>query len=174
MRFKNKLYKNIERYTKEIGKFNAFKKAIIHYTIELGLDIYAIKYPYELLEVIGMKEHWNYMMYMHKNNFEEHKKMFENFLDNKGLKEIFMHNIRRDFIIKEIQYENIEIVQCKNDSEFLYNNVPPTDFIIYTFSWEFSEIPSNIHLDKDEFDFWSDINDEWINVFSNYIKEKYL
>ena len=187
MKFKNELYKDILRYTKDNGKYKQFTRrfknfeedSLLYNNIKI-IDEQSITKrlnnlgfsPLELLTVMGLEfgdtYYSPYLMYHHKNNMEFNKKVFEEFLDSKNLKNTFIINIDENFILKALNCKKAtpNITETMTKEEILYNNIPPTGFIMHAFRWATSKI-------KNGDNFWGGISKEWRIFYVNKIKEKY-
>lgn len=192
MRFKNKLLKNIIRYTKEKGLYINFKeninKCFINYTQFNNEEInekilLKDKEPYALLTKIGVEQgdsyYSPYIMYMYENNKEEYIKLFEKFLTSKKIKTLFQNNIDENFITNAVKAytTNGKIIKEENKLNFLYENIPAPGFIMHAFRWMTANTP-NFTYKKEEGkylgeQFWREVNDDWTNTFSEYITKKY-
>lgn len=186
MKFKNELYKDILRYAKDNGKYGQFIRGFELFTKQAQqcdginiIDEHSITKrlhnlghsPLGLLNAMGIEKgdfyYSDYLMHHHKNNMEFNKKIFEEFLDKKDIKKLFFLNVDDKFILRAISGRAIpNITETMTKEEILYNNIPPTGFVMHAFRWANSTVPSGDT-------YWGGINEEWRVFYIDKIKEKY-
>ena len=106
MRFKNKILKDIVRYTKEQGTYNLFKLQLRNYIVNYSntrridtdikeeelINSIGFSKPYLLPTKIGLERgdiyYSPYILHLHRNNMEEDIKFFEDFLKSKRIKQL--------------------------------------------------------------------------------------
>lgn len=202
MRFKNKILKDIVRYTKEQGTYNQFKLQLRNYIVnysniiridreikeeELMAGIGFSK-PYLLPTKIGLERgdiyYSPYILHLHRNNMEEDIKLFEDFLKSKKIKQLFIQNVDEKFVrraVKACSYEKKpDIIETRNKLKFLYYNMPPTGFFMHGFRWATSQLPKKLPKTTvkgkkwiEAETFWRALNDLWIETYSEHLMKKY-
>jgi len=186
MKYKNKIFKEIIRYQKEKGEYKTFLKAfknfiqdiIPRYNIkELNETelIKIIKTPLFLLSQIRIEivdnTYTPFLLYHHKKHMEENIKLFEKFLEKEKIKNIFFENVDEFFLRKTVADK--DFFASKSKEQLIYNNLPPTGFIMYAFLWEDSHIPTTLITKIEPREFWRKINLKWTTYYIEYINEQY-
>jgi len=203
MRFKNKILKDIVRYTKEQGTFNLFKlqlrKYLVNYSTVRRIDTeikeeelissIGLSKPYLLPTKIGLEQgdiyYSPYILHFHRNHMEENIKLFEDFLKSKKIKQLFIQNVDEQFVRKAIKAHSYgkkpDVIETKNKLKFLYYNMPPTGFFMHGFRWATSKLPKTTVKGKkatstmwiEAESFWRTFNDQWIKTYSEHLVKKY-
>lgn len=202
MRFKNKILKDIVRYTKEKGTFNMFKlqlrKYIVNYSTVRRIDTeikeeelinsIGLSKPYLLPTKIGLEQgdiyYSPYILHLHRNHMEENIKLFEDFLKSKRIKQLFIQNVDEQFIrraVKACSYgKKPDIIETRNKLKFLYYNMPPTGFFMHGFRWATSKLPKKLPKTTvkgktwiEAESFWRAFNNLWIETYSEHLMKKY-
>ena len=202
MRFKNKILKDIVRYTKEQGTYNQFKLQLRNYIVNYStvrrtdteikeeelMGSIGFSKPYLLPTKIGLERgdiyYSPYILHMHRNNMEENIKLFEDFLKSKKIKQLFIQNVDEQFVRKSITGGSYgkkpDIIETKNKLKFLYYNMPPTGFFMHGFRWATSKLPKKLPKTTvkgkawiEAETFWRALNDLWIETFSEHLMKKY-
>ena len=202
MRFKNKILKDIVRYTKEQGTFNLFKLQLRNYLVNYStvrrtdteikeeelMGSIGFSKPYLLPTKIGLERgdiyYSPYILHLHRNHMEEDIKLFEDFLKSKRIKQLFIQNVDEQFVrraVKVCSYEKKpDIIETKNKLKFLYYNMPPTGFFMHGFRWATSKLPKKLPKTTvkgktwmEAESFWRAYNDLWIETYSEHLMKKY-
>ena len=202
MRFKNKILKDIVRYTKEQGTYNKFKLQLRNYIVNYStmrridkelkeeelMGIIGFSKPYLLPTKIGLERgdiyYSPYILHLHRNNMEEDIKLFEDFLKSKKIKQLFIQNVDEQFVRKAIKARSYEkkpdIIETRNKLKFLYYNIPPTGFFMHGFRWATSKLPKKLPKTTvkgktwiEAESFWRAYNDLWIETYSEHLMKKY-
>ena len=179
MRFKNKLCKEIIRCIKEKNLYPKFKENLYTFISNLKTQkniviidekLILSQFPYHnpLFLALQVNEHSNYynspiLLELHKKNFDENIKVFECFLEKNKIKTIFFDRIDVKFIEHEMCIKPNKIKNTTS-KEFLYNNMPPTGFILNSFLWENT---------KEGTFFWEKIHKQWQDTYKKHIEKKY-
>lgn len=186
MKYKNKIFKEIIRYQKEKGQYKTFLKAFKNFTQDIiprnnikELNetelIKIIKSPLFLLSQMRLEIADNtyapFLLYHHKKHMEENIKLFEKFLEKEKIKNIFFENVKESFLKIYVPHETFFASESKE--QLIYNNLPPTGFIMYAFLWEDSHLPTTLIAKIKPREFWKQINLKWTTYYIKYINKQY-